>query len=327
MLEHGGNLREAAERYSIPLSQWIDLSTGINPNGWPVPQLEPECWRRLPEKNDGLEKAAAEYYGSSSLLPVAGSQAAIQTLPLLMPQGKVGVISPGYAEHAYGWQKAGHQVELLAVDDIESRLPQLDHLVVINPNNPTGVRFDNRELQGWAAVLSKRNGYLLVDEAFMDSRQELSLVPQTPQPGLVVLRSLGKFFGLAGLRVGFVFAQQKILNDLQDKLGPWTVSGPARESARMVLLDKSWQEANRQRLQQQGERLKTLLITSGLKPSGGTDLFQWIQHPQALRLQQQFAELGIWIRLFQQPLSLRFGLPGDEPAWHRFAAALEKIDV
>ena len=69
MLEHGGRLRVAARRFGIPLSDWVDLSTGINPQPYPVPPLAPEVWLRLPETDDGLEAAAARYYGNPLLLP------------------------------------------------------------------------------------------------------------------------------------------------------------------------------------------------------------------------------------------------------------------
>src|SRR5690606_22076033 len=97
MLEHGGRLRAAARRYGIPLSDWLDLSTGVNPEGWPVPAVPPEVWVRLPEEDDGLERAASAYYGCDSIFPVAGSQAAIQALPALLHAQRVGVIHPGYA--------------------------------------------------------------------------------------------------------------------------------------------------------------------------------------------------------------------------------------
>jgi hypothetical protein len=106
MLEHGGRLRQAAQRYGIPLADWVDLSTGINPQAYPVPPLAPEVWQRLPETDDGLEAAAAAYYGSTHLLPVAGSQAAIQALPACFASGRVITLAPTYAEHPHAWR--GH---------------------------------------------------------------------------------------------------------------------------------------------------------------------------------------------------------------------------
>ncbi|MCF6199662.1 MAG: threonine-phosphate decarboxylase, partial [Hyphomicrobiaceae bacterium] len=136
MLEHGGRLQEAAKRYKIPLADWLDLSTGINPNGWPVPPIPATCWERLPEEQDGLLAAAQDYYGTDYLLPVAGSQAAIQMLPTLFTHSRVGIIDPGYGEHHHAWQQMGHEVQRLSPELMHEQLDTLDVLVIIHPNNP-----------------------------------------------------------------------------------------------------------------------------------------------------------------------------------------------
>lgn len=165
MLEHGGRLRIAAERYAIPLEQWVDLSTGINPYGW-VPAVPPESvWRRLPEELDGLEQAAADYYGCRELLPVAGSQAAIQLLPRLRDRSTIGLLTPSYSEHRQAWINGGHRVVDLTANQIEQRLHELDVLVICNPNNPDGRLFDNSHLLDWHQRLVGRGGWLIVDEA------------------------------------------------------------------------------------------------------------------------------------------------------------------
>lgn len=322
-LHHGGRLREAATRYDIPLKEWLDLSTGINPHGWPVPLLSPECWQRLPEAGDGLERAAAAYYGRDSLLPVAGSQAAIQTLPRLCPPCRVGILAPSYAEHAAAWQRHGHQVVSLSAAEIEAQLPLIDVLLLVNPNNPTGERFTREILLAWHEALATRGGWLVVDEAFADAAPKQSLSDETGRAGLIVLRSLGKFFGLAGARVGFVLAWPALLQQLDSWLGPWAVSGPAREVARLALSDRTWQVAMRERLQGDARRLHTLLQQSGLSPSGSTGLFQYCPTSLAERLHTGLAEQGILTRLFQQPNALRFGLPGSEAEWQRLAQALD----
>ncbi len=326
MLEHGGKLRAAARQYGIPEHAWLDLSTGINPEGYPVPALPPETWRRLPDGDDALRVAAARYYGSESLLPVAGSQAAIQSLPRLRTTSRVGILSPTYGEHAHAWRRAGHVVRELTVEAAEASLDALDVVVLANPNNPTGLRFARDTLLGWRARLAARGGWLVVDEAFMDTTPGGSLVEKTDEPGLVVLRSLGKFFGLAGARVGFVFASHELLRALEDELGPWSVSGPAQKVAALALADCAWQEAARTRLTSDSARLGRLLAEHGLASSGGTALFQWIHAPQAAALHEQLARRGILTRLFTTPASLRFGLPGGEAQWQRLAQALHEID-
>lgn len=325
MLEHGGRLHEAARRYAIPSGDWLDLSTGINPRGWPVPELPPEVWRRLPEEDDGLEHAARNYYGCISLLPVAGSQAAIQALPLLRPACRVGIISPGYAEHAQAWRRAGHEVIPLTPEDIPRTLDDLGALVIIHPNNPTGHAFDPARLLDWHAHLAARGGWLVVDEAFIDATPALSLARHVPLAGLVVLRSLGKFFGLAGARVGFVLAEPPLLEALRERLGPWGIAHPSRHIARLALADEAWQATTRARLPQDSMRLAQLLAAYDLAPHGGCALFQWVCTPKAAHIHEALARRGILTRLFASPASLRFGLPASAAEWGRLAQALAEV--
>lgn len=329
MLEHGGKLRHAAAQYNIPLPEWIDLSTGLNPNAWPVCEIPASGWLRLPEEEDGLKEIAEHYYGAANALPVAGSQAAIQILPQLYAEYKdqyrVGMLVPAYAEHAYAWQQAGFNIVTLSVNEIDTQLNQLDILLIVNPNNPDAHHFSRTQLLHWHQQLASRGGSLIVDEAFMDSTPENSLAGHSHNEGLIVLRSLGKFFGLAGARVGFVLAAQNILNQLTERLGPWPISGASRIIAIAALQDTHWQQHTRQQLQQQGQRLRTLLTKQGLIPDGSTSLFQWLKTPKAALIHQQLAEQGIFTRVFSEPSSLRFGLPADEMQWQRLELALMQL--
>ena len=325
MLKHGGNLRMAAQRYDTPLENWLDLSTGINPQGWPIPELPTDIWQRLPEQNDGLTEAMAACYGSAHLLPTAGSQPVIQLLPTLRPASRVGVLAPSYAEHAYAWRRRGHQLVELMEDSIEATLPELDVLILCNPNNPTGLRFPPEKLLAWSTSLAQRDGWLVVDEAFADAVPELSIASHAGQPGLVILRSLGKFFGLAGARVGAVLAWPALLQRIQTELGPWTINGPARFVATLALQDAIWQNETRQRLWTDSTRLAALLSRRGLSPTGSSPLFEWVSHPNAHALHEALARQGIWTRYFDQPCSIRFGLPGLPQEWQRLEAALQQI--
>lgn len=320
MLEHGGRLRRAAEAYGIPLADWLDLSTGINPNGYPVPPVPADAWQRLPEDDDGLEAAAARYYGSAALLAVAGSQPAIQALPSVLDGERVALLAPSYAEHAHAWRtRAPLELDAAALDEA---VEHSDIVVLVQPNNPTGERFARERLLAWHASLACRGGWLVVDEAFMDTTPEHSLVPLAGRPGLVVLRSLGKFFGLAGARVGFVFAPATVRHALAEQLGPWALSGPARWVARHALADVAWQAQARTQLNAAGERLQRLLEAHGLAPRGPA-LFKQIGTSRAAALHAALARRGILTRLFDTPSALRFGLPTDEMGWQRLEAALQ----
>ncbi len=322
MLKHGGRLREAAARYGVPIEEWLDLSTGINPEGFPAPPLPPSAWSRLPEDEDGLEAAARAYYGADPLLAVAGSQAAIQALALLRGPCRVAIVTPGYAEHAYAWRRAGRVVAAVPAADLGNAARYVDVLVVINPNNPTGDRFPPETLLDWHARLAARDGWLVVDEAFIDPTPAESLAPYSTRPGLIVLRSLGKFFGLAGARVGFVLAESSWLHRLGEHLGPWTVAAPSRWAAMFALANRAWQEAARAQLLKQAERLAVLLRRHGLAPGGGCALFQWAPIPHAAAIHERLARQGILTRLFTEPASLRFGLPGAEAGWARLDQTL-----
>ncbi len=324
MLEHGGRLRQAAQRYGIPMDNWLDLSTGIAPYSLPLPPI-PQCaWARLPEPDDGLLAAAEAYYRALHLLPVAGSQAAIQALPLLrQPAAQVGILAPCYAEHAAAWERAPlHRWQPLSIEQANYRVAKLDVLVVVNPNNPTGQRIPVAQLLDWHQQLARHGGWLIVDEAFMDCTPEQSLAAYSSQPGLIVLRSFGKFFGLAGARLGFVLAEPYLLERLNEHLGPWTIAGPSRWVAIAQLQDRAGQQRQRERLQQDSQRLITLLERYELAPTGGCTLFQWLCHPQAGKLYNRLTHQGILLRHYPQPRSLRVGLPPDETGWQRLEQAL-----
>lgn len=326
LLHHGGRLRAAASAYGIPLPQWLDLSTGINPRGWPVPPLPPQVWQRLPEDEDGLLAVASAYYGTSHLLPCAGSQQAIQALPALRAPGRVGMLAPCYAEHPHAWRRAGHEVVSVQSTQIDTQLDALDVLLLVHPNNPTGERFEPRQLLDWHARLAARGGWLVIDEAFIDTTPQYSLAAHVGAEGLIVLRSLGKFFGLAGARVGFVLAWPALLRQLTALFGPWAVSHPAREVTRLALNDTVWQQMNRRELTERGARLARTLIDAGHAPTGGTALFQYVVSAEAATLQQRLARQGILVRLFEQPAALRFGLPADEDEWQRLTQALQQME-
>lgn len=324
MLEHGGNLALAAQTYGIPLASWVDLSTGINPNHYPIPAIPHHIWQRLPEDHDGLAEAACGYYGCTSILPTAGSQAALQILPKLRSPCHVAMPSTMYQEHAHAWQSQGHTVHFFTDMPEDETLNRADVVLLCNPNNPTGKRFAPSLLLAWHATLAQRGGWLIVDEAFMDVTPTESIAAHAHQEGLFVLRSLGKFFGLASIRVGFLIANKPYLVRAQEMMGPWPIAGASRYIAIQALLDMQWQAQARDALIVGSQRLQLMLSHSGLKPQGGTALFHYVTHPHALIMQDQLAQQGIWTRVFDQHAALRFGLPADHQ-WAALDAALIQI--
>ena len=322
MLEHGGNLRAAQRHYGG--ADWIDLSTGINPVGYPAPAPSPDAWQRLPEPSPELVDAACAYYDAPLLLPVAGTQAAIQALPRLRRPSRVTVSAPSYAEHAHHWGQHGHTLAQVPYAELDAAIDTSDVVVICNPNNPTGAIVAPERLLDWHARLAARGGWLVVDEAFGDTARAFSIAAHTDRPGLIVLRSVGKFFGLAGLRLGFVGAEARLLDALQDLLGPWAVSGPAQEIAIAALRDTRWQQATQARLAQDGARMRALLADAGID-ARGTPLLHWWPEARPEDFHAHMARRAIWVRLFVHAArGIRVGLPAHEAHWHRIEHALRE---
>ena len=327
MLEHGGNLQAAMARFKRAHDEWIDLSTGINPTMYPTPVVQAEAWHRLPEPSPALIAAACHYYRAPAVLPVAGTQAAIQALPQLRPHSRVAVVTPTYAEHAHQWRRARHDVREVRYAEVEAAVDNCDVLVLCNPNNPTGAIIAPESLLDWADRLAARGGWLIVDEAFGDTAPTMSVAHCSDRAGLIVLRSVGKFFGLAGLRLGFVAAERTVLSALEESLGPWSVSGPAQQIGCAALSDVVWQSAMRTQLDEAGRRLQQMLADHAIA-SSGTALFQWWPESDAAACRQHFAEAGIWVRLFTTGAGgIRLGLPPHEAGWQRLSDALAAWSV
>lgn len=321
---HGGNLQQAVDTYGIPRSDWLDLSTGISPFPWPVPSLPVDVWQRLPEADGQLEHAAHQYYGATAL-PVPGSQWAIQQLPTLLPRTRVLIQRESYEEYRFWWQAHGHDVQVIDGLPAAADLQCHDVVIVINPNNPTAQLHAPEQLLQLANALHAKQGWLLVDEAFMDVTREHSLLPHlSPEQPVVVLRSLGKFFGLAGIRTGFVLGNAAVQKQLQERLGPWAISHPAQWIATQALQDFDWHAIQRSRLQQSGQQLQTLLAEHfPNEVLASTALFTSVKltHNAGSDWQHALARQGIWIRRFPQWNRLRLGVT-DETGLHRLATAL-----
>jgi cobalamin biosynthesis protein CobC len=322
---HGGALEVARRLAPEAPEPWIDLSTGINPHAYPLPELEPEVWSRLPESGAlaRLEAAAAQRYGVDPTHTVAGpgSQALIQALSHILPNGLIGALGPTYSGFASAFAAAGARV--IEAERLEE-LDGFDIAIVINPNNPDGRITPRAAVLGLHERLERREGVLIVDEAFADFDAESeSLAPILPARRAVVLRSFGKAYGLAGLRLGFALGSPDIVSSLRAALGPWPVSGPAIAIGARALSDSDWLEATRARLNKEAARLDALLHGAGWRIAGGTSLFRLAAHADARLAFKQLLAQGILARPFADaPDRLRFGIPGDENAWERLAAVL-----
>jgi cobalamin biosynthetic protein CobC len=319
MRDHGGNLDVACQRFGGRLDDWIDLSTGINRQPFPVGELPLRGWTALPShaEIESLHDAARRAYGTTApVLALAGAEAAIQLLPGLAPPGRARILVPTYNEYAPALSFARWKVE--EAGDLEA-LAGADLGVVVNPNNPDGRQQDPKALLALASHVER----LVVDESFADAVPGLSLAAEAGRPGLLILRSFGKFYGLAGLRLGFVLGSDVDVAALAHLAGPWPISGAAIEIGRRALLDHDWAEATRARLSRDVARLDALARGAGWKLLGGTPLFRLYETGDAVAAQEGLARAKIWSRIFTgKPGWLRLGLAGDEPEWDRLAAAL-----
>jgi cobalamin biosynthetic protein CobC len=328
-IEHGGDLGAARLLFPGAPEPFIDLSTGINPYPYPIPQLSPDLFTRLPEAAalDRLAAIAARAYGAPSAAHVVaapGTQILLPLVAALVRPGHAAVLGPTYAEHIRAAAQAGHQVA--EVPEVAG-LRNVELAVMVNPNNPDGRIIPRAALLDCARDLPA-GGLLVVDEAFMDvGAPGGSLAPDCGHQNIVVLRSFGKFFGLAGLRLGFALAGPALAARLRAGLGPWAVAGPAIAIGAAALSDLSWAATTRARLARAAIRLDQVLTGAGLEAAGGTALFRLVRTEAAPELFQHLGRAGILVRRFaEQPTWLRFGLPASEPDWQRLAAAMAACD-
>lgn len=309
---HGGRLAVAAARFETAPTPWIDLSTGISPWSYPLPDDDPSLARCLPEPEHlgRLEVAAARTFGvadPAEVVAVPGSDIAIRLLGALLPVARSAMLTPIYSGHRAAWPDAVAIADADAVDH--------DLFILANPNNPDGRTVAPERLR-------EIRGQVIVDEAFADTDPAVSLLPD--RGAAIVLRSFGKFFGLAGLRLGFVIADISVARRLRALLGDWPVSGFAMAAGLAAYQDQQWQDNQRRRLRDAASRLDELLTESGLELVGGTSLFRLITHDKARELFEYLGQSGILVRPFaENERQLRFGLPAHEAAWDRLTDALK----
>jgi cobalamin biosynthetic protein CobC len=325
-LEHGGDLTAARQMFPDAPEPFIELSTGINPFPYPIPTFSADEFVRLPERARirRLAAAAAQWYGAPSadnVIPAPGTQILLPMVAALAPPGRAAVLGPTYSEHMHAAKLAGHDtIEVSSID----QLRRADLAVVVNPNNPDGRIVSRAALLDIAAELRRRGGLLVVDEAFADVAQpDISLAGDVDRGGIVVLRSFGKFFGLAGVRLGFTLTSAALARRLDAVLGPWAISGAAIAIAERAMADKVWKAQTLRTLGQAAERLDHILVRAGLDILGGTPLFRLTQSPQANMFFEKLGHSGILVRRFREhPTWLRWGIPPSEAAWQRIETVI-----
>ncbi|MCX7302453.1 MAG: pyridoxal phosphate-dependent class II aminotransferase [Rhodobacterales bacterium] len=308
--DHGGGIDAAIARFGGTRSGWVDLSTGINPVPYPVGDIIPEAWTALPDKraNEALLAAARRFWNlpdEAGLIAAPGASAIIARIPGLTAPGAVHVPGPTYNEHAASFRFAGHQV-------VEN--PASAVRVLVHPNNPDG--------RVWSAPDIRPGGLTIIDESFCDVMPEQSHIGLAGTGGVIVLKSFGKFWGLAGLRLGFAAGPRARINDLAEMLGPWAVSGPALAVGTAALSDPDWAAATRVRLEADAQRLDGLMTASGARVAGGTTLFRLYEVEDAMVWQDRLADGHVWSRVFPYSrIWLRLGLPHPD-RWDQVEAAL-----
>ncbi|WP_417829364.1 threonine-phosphate decarboxylase CobD [Thalassospira sp.] len=345
-INHGGAVDQAAQQYGIPACDWLDLSTGINPVAYAVPDIDPVHWHRLPLQSelDGVKSAAKQYYGlpaTNYLVCAPGTQALIQAIPFWLKDqmdgptaADVHVMGPTYGEHERCWQRARYHCQYHQTT-ISERLERAREIlttaetgsvvILVNPNNPDGAMFDPADIIALGKLAHDHKCWLVVDEAFMDCDPEKSVCSYIDQlPSTIILRSFGKFFGLAGARLGCAIMAADLAADLEGRIGPWAIPGPTLIVGAKAFRDHDWHEKTRLRLNSDAARLDRVVTdNSKLILTGGTSLFRYYEGMECAALADHLGKQGILIRLFDHdPNKVRFGIPGHDADWKRLESAM-----
>lgn len=328
---HGGRLGVACSLFPDVPRPWLDLSTGINPRAYPAPRASQRARNRLPEPADlarleALAAAAFNVDDPARVVATAGSESALRLLPQILNLKAAVIVGPTYGSHADAWTRSGALTQTIGREEIHAHAERAICLTIVNPNNPDGHVSERQQLLALHDSLSRHGGALIVDEAFADIAPEVSVAREagaTHASRLIVLRSFGKFFGLAGLRLGFIVAAPSIAAAIRGLVGDWPVSSDALAAGLAAYADRHWADRTRATLQKSAQRLDRLLAASGFELAGGTSLFRLARAPDA---HQRFARLlaqGILVRPFDfDSHLLRFGLPRGRNEWRRLAVAL-----
>jgi len=327
---HGGRLGAARSLFPDVPQPWVDLSTGINPRSYPAPRASQRSRNRLPEPTElaRLEAVAAAAFGVTDperVVATAGTESALRLVPQILDLKAAVIVGPTYGSHADAWTRAGALTETIGLQEAGAHAWRATCLTIVNPNNPDGRIVQRAQLLELHDSLAEHGGALMVDEAFAEVAPEVSVAAEAgaAAPRLIVLRSFGKFFGLAGLRLGFIVAAAPLAATMRGLIGEWPVTSDALVAGLAAYADVRWMNRERAILQKSAQRLDGLLTLNGFELAGGTSLFRLARAADA---RERFARLlaaGILVRPFDfAPDLLRFGLPRGREQWRRLAAAL-----
>lgn len=306
--DHGGGLDAAIARYGGTRGDWLDLSTGINPVPYDMPHLPMDAWTALPDSGAfaRLYERARTFWqvpDGADIIAAAGASAIIAAVPHVLPRGDVYIPGPTYNEHGAAFRAAGWPMTKTAKHA----------MVAVHPNNPDGHIWHAADLTA---------DFRIIDESFCDITPDSSLIAQAARPGTLILKSFGKFWGMAGLRLGFAIGDPDLIAGLRDLLGPWQLSGPALAIGAEALADPQWADKARTRLIQDAARMDQCLTGKGARLIGGTALFRLFDVDDAAATQRHLARHHIWSRIFPyNPRWLRLGLPAPD-RWPQLTEAL-----
>jgi cobalamin biosynthesis protein CobC len=330
---HGGRLCVARSLFPNVPQPWVDLSTGINPHWHPAPRASARERNRLPEPTElaRLEAVAAAAFNVSDparVVATGGTENVLRLLPYILKSSNAIIAGPTYGSHADAWKRAGANVRIVADSDISADCATNSAMTVVNPNNPNGRIVARAQLQSLHDELSHRGGVLIVDEAFGDLEPQhcvADIAGSGTAARMIVLRSFGKFYGLAGVRLGFVIASTTIATQLRQLQGDWPVSVDALKAGLAAYADSAWAQRTRARLARSAQRLDKLLVSAAMDIVGGTSLYRLARAANAQARFTQLISHGVLVRPFDyDPTLLRFGLPGTRDDWQRLAQALKE---
>ena len=283
---HGGDIYAFARIKGVEVEDVLDFSASINPLGMP-PAARCAFRRALRQVNsypepyaESLTQTLAEYHGlaASQVLAGNGSTHLIYLLARALHVQRVVLIAPLFSEHASAFRANGAHVRyvtlrppsfILDLAEVEKtmRREQPDALVLTNPNSPTGALTPREQVRALVQLCRGTQTRLLVDEAFIDWTEEGSVKQIAAQDdGVIVLRSLTKFFALPGLRVGYVLASPKVIRKLQAQIEPWAVNVVAQAVGIACVQDQHFIKHSRSFMYKERAWLSTQLSqTPGLR--------------------------------------------------------------